>query len=29
MEGNGFVVNDDKTSMYSITTIKSTDKTTE
>jgi len=26
MEGNGYVVNDDKTSLYSISTIKTNDK---
>ena len=29
MEGNGFVINDDKTSMYSITTAKPSDKEVE
>lgn len=29
MEGSGFVINDDKTSMYSITTAKSVDKEAE
>lgn len=29
MEGNGFVINDDKTSMYSITTSKPNEKEVE
>ena len=29
MEGSGYVINDDKTSMYSITTVKSNDKEVE